>query len=177
MLLLSPADIELPSDFTTTSASFFTATGPLPMSSPWSRPSESCCIISEREFGWDSIWWLGTLGWGCWNWCGSCWTPAWCWTACWSDSWKKEGLYGTCCIPVLYASFDFAISPVAILSLSTSCFSASLRAAKQYGISISRKNNTYPNLCCVSDVHKLFKMSILIAWEISIFLTWQSFIL
>lgn len=123
-LLLSLADI---------GHSDFTRWEPLLLiSRPWKQPRGSWCNESERPRTWaaaESIgcWWLDVpagMGLNCdiCTFCESFW-PDWGWGEKKADWW-----YGTCCIVKLNVSELVDISPVAILSLSTSCFSASLSA-------------------------------------------------
>lgn len=123
VLLLSLAEIE--------GVSVLTWCIPLPpISRPWKRPRGSCCIVSGRACPWPANkrrWGVNKLSWREWN-CCICMF----WDSLGPDCvwWEKNAdwLYGMCCIPKLYASEEEDISPVAILSLSTSCFSASFRA-------------------------------------------------
>lgn len=125
VLLLSLAEIEGPSDFT--GWEFL-----LLMSRPWKRPRGSwCCNWSEgtRMCPGESIvcWWLEMPAGRGWNWgiCMFSLRPGWGWGVKKAADW----LYETCCIAKLNVSELVDISPVASLSLSTSCFSASLSAA------------------------------------------------
>lgn len=126
VLLLSLADM--------VGASVFTRWEPLLLiSRPWKRPRGSCCIVSGRACAWlaTSIeWWVvDMLDWRGWY-CAICIFRESLGPDCgWCEENKVDWLYGICCIPKLYASEGAAISPVAILSLSTSCFSASFKAA------------------------------------------------
>lgn len=125
VLLLSLADIEGPSGFT--------GWEPLLLiSRPWKRPRGSCCIASEKPWTWLAAsiwaWWFDMLGWRWLYWGILVLWDSFCAECCWCAK-KPDWLYGTWCIPRLYASEVPASSPVAILSLSTSCFSASFKAA------------------------------------------------
>ena len=126
-VLLSLAESEGPSDFT--------RGGPLLlMSSPWKRPSWSFCNISDR--GWELVccsWWGGMPD-GEWLNCGKCmfwWLEG---PECCGRGKKFDAVNGIWCIPRLKESEGLIISPVATLSLSTSFFSASLRATSYQNI-------------------------------------------
>lgn len=123
VVLLSLAESEGPSDFTCDDPLLL-------MSRPCNRPRESVCRTSERE--WESD---GSNGWvdildGEWPNGGICifWRPV--DPGCCCESWMKDdGAYAIWCIPKLNDSDGLIISPVAILSLSTSFFNASFKAA------------------------------------------------
>ena len=121
MLCYSRKQTAGPSDFTTG--------GPLLlMSSPCKRPIWSFCNISGR--GWEFVCsWCGGMLDGEWLNGGSCmfWWPA--GPECCGNEKKFDAVNGIWCIPRLKDSEGLIISPVAILSLSTSFFNASLKAA------------------------------------------------
>lgn len=117
VLLLSLAEREGPSDLTWWVLLLL-------ISRPWNRPRGSWCIESERSCNWAAE----SIG-CCWNCCCICMLRD-SFGVGWVGLEKKaDWLYWTCCIAKLYESVVVDSSPVAILSLSTSCFSASLRAA------------------------------------------------
>lgn len=120
VLLLSLAEIEGPSVFTRCETLL------LPISSPCNRPSWSCCNNSENVWelapSRECLEMLDWEEWNCWN--GVFWLapPPGC---CENND---DGAY-CMWIPRLSDSPGFVNSPVAILSLSTSCFSVSFKAA------------------------------------------------
>lgn len=118
--LLSLAESEGPSDFTTDDPLLL-------MSSPCNRPTGSFCRSSEILWEFDCCrWWADMLAW---EWLkGNCmfWWPE-CPPCCGRGKYPAE-LYDIWCIPKLNDSEGLIISPVAILSLSTSFLSASFRA-------------------------------------------------
>lgn len=122
VVLLSLADIEGPSDFTSVDPLLL-------MSSPWKRPSWSFCNMSE--IWWEfvcCIWWVGALD-GEWPNGGNC--MFWWWPEgpeCGGIEKKFDPANCIWCIP-RFNSEGFIASPVATLSLSTSFIKASLRAA------------------------------------------------
>lgn len=109
------------------------------MSSPCNRPRGSFCKISE--IGCEYIgcrYWVDMLEWEWWN-GGNCMFG---WPAgpnCWGSERKDDEVYGMCCIPRSNESEGLIISPVAIFSLSTSCFNAAFRAAR-YQVLLAQDN-------------------------------------
>lgn len=133
VLLLSLVEIEGASDLTIWEPLLL-------ISRPWKRPRESWCKELVRPCTWavESIayWWVDMPAGREWN-CGICelrilFVPDWGWLEN-----KADGLYGACKIGKLNVSGEVDISPVAILSLSTSCFKASLRATNTWSIIIT----------------------------------------
>lgn len=139
MLLLSQAEMEGPSDFTRCEPLLL-------MSRPCNRPRGSFCKISE--IGWEFIgcrYWVDMLEWEWWN-GGNCMFG---WPAgpiCWGSERKDDGVYSMCCIPRSNDSEGLIISPVAIFSLSTSCFNAVFRAAR-YQVLLGLPQGQHISIC------------------------------